>query len=50
MIEADTRKAIYLLHQEGMTYREISGRLGVSRTIWLHGVWGQLLLRAWQSA
>ena len=31
MIEADTRKAIYLLHQQGMTYREISRRLGVSR-------------------
>lgn len=31
MIEADTRKAIYLLHQQGMTYREIARRLGVSR-------------------
>src|SRR5210317_1976340 len=31
MIEADTRKAIYLLHQEGMPYREIARRLGVSR-------------------
>ena len=31
MIEADKRKAIYLLHQEGMAYREIARRLGVSR-------------------
>lgn len=31
MIEADKRKAIYLLHQEGMTEREISRRLGVNR-------------------
>jgi transposase len=32
MIEADKRKAIYLLAREGMTGREISRRLGVSRT------------------
>ena len=32
MIEADKRKAIYLLAQEGMTGREISRRQGVSRT------------------
>lgn len=31
MIEADKRKAIYLLHQEGMSEREISRRLGVNR-------------------
>lgn len=31
MIEADKRKAIYLLHQEGMAVREIARRLGVSR-------------------
>ncbi len=31
MIEADKRKAIYLLHQEGMSYRQIAHRLGVSR-------------------
>lgn len=31
MIEADKRKAIYLLDQGGMTGREISRRLGVSR-------------------
>ena len=31
MIEADTRKAIFLLHQEGMGLREIERRLGVSR-------------------
>lgn len=31
MIEADKRKAIYLLDQEGMSAREISLRLGVSR-------------------
>ena len=31
MIEADKRKAIYLLHQEGMSVREIARRLGVSR-------------------
>ncbi len=31
MIEADKRKAIFLLEQEGMTGREISRRLGVSR-------------------
>jgi transposase len=31
MIEADTRKAIYLLHQQGMPYREIARRLDVSR-------------------
>ncbi len=32
MIEADKRKAIYLLEQEGMTGREISRRLGISRS------------------
>jgi transposase len=31
MIETDKRKAIYLLHQEGMSAREIARRLGVSR-------------------
>ena len=31
MIEVDKRKAIYLLHKEGMTEREISARMGVSR-------------------
>ena len=31
MIEADIRKAIYLLHQEGMPYRKIARDLGVSR-------------------
>ena len=31
MIEADKRKAIYLLEQEGMSAREIALRLGVSR-------------------
>jgi transposase len=31
MIEADKRKAIYLLHQEGMSVREIARRLGLSR-------------------
>jgi len=31
MIEADKRKAIYLLDQEGMSAREISRRLGISR-------------------
>ncbi len=31
MIEADKRKAIYLLHQEGMPVREIARRLGISR-------------------
>lgn len=31
MIEADKRKAIYLLDQEGMTGREISRRLGINR-------------------
>lgn len=31
MIEADKRKAIYLLHQEGMSYRDIARRLRVSR-------------------
>ena len=30
MIETDKRKAIYLLHQEGMSAREIARRLGVS--------------------
>lgn len=31
MIEADKRKAIYLLHQEGMSIRQIAQRLHVSR-------------------
>ena len=31
MIEADKRKAIFLLHQEGMSVRDIARRLGVSR-------------------
>ncbi len=31
MIEADKRKAIYLLHQEGMSIRQIARRLRVSR-------------------
>ncbi len=31
MIEADKRKAIYLLHQEGMSIRQIARRLGVAR-------------------
>ena len=32
MIEADRRKAIYLLHEEGMPVREIARRLGVARS------------------
>ena len=31
MIEAEKRKAIFLLHQEGMDLREITRHLGVSR-------------------
>lgn len=31
MIETDKRKAIFLLHQEGMSVREIARRLGISR-------------------
>lgn len=31
MIEANKRNAIYLLHQEGMSLREIAAKLGVSR-------------------
>lgn len=31
MIEADKRQAVYLLHQEGMSVREIARRLGISR-------------------
>ena len=31
MIEADKRKAIFLLHQEGMPLREIARRLQISR-------------------
>jgi DNA-binding NarL/FixJ family response regulator len=31
MIATDKRKAIFLLHQEGMEVREIARRLGVSR-------------------
>jgi DNA-directed RNA polymerase specialized sigma24 family protein len=30
MIEADKRKAIYLLHKEGMGIREISRRMNIS--------------------
>ena len=32
MIEADKRKAVFLLHQDGMSGREISRRLGISRS------------------
>src|SRR5512141_949676 len=32
MIETDKRKAIFLLHQEGMSAREIARRLAVSRS------------------
>ena len=32
MIEADRRKAIYLLHEEGMAAREIGRRLHVARS------------------
>ena len=44
MIEADKRKAIYLLDQEGMSAREISRRLGISRnTIGvIHGQNGEM--------
>ena len=31
MITTDKRKAIFLLHQEGMAEREIARKLGVSR-------------------
>jgi IS30 family transposase len=31
MIATDKRKAIFLLHQEGMSAREIARRLGVDR-------------------
>ena len=31
MIATDKRKAIFLLHQEGMAVREIARRLGLSR-------------------
>ena len=31
MIEADRRKAVYLLHQDGMSERQISRQLGLSR-------------------
>src|SRR5881275_2451815 len=31
MIEADKRKAVFLLHQEGMSIREIARRLQLSR-------------------
>ena len=31
MIEADKRKAVFLLHQEGMPLREIARRLHLSR-------------------
>ena len=31
MIATDKRKAIFLLHQEGMPVREIARRLGVTR-------------------
>ena len=30
MIEPDKRKAIFLLHQEGMSVRQIAHRLGIS--------------------
>jgi hypothetical protein len=33
MIATDKRKAIFLLHQEGMGVREIARRLGVSRYV-----------------
>jgi transposase len=32
MIEADKRKAMYLMHQEGMSGHAIAGRMGVSRS------------------
>lgn len=32
MIEADRRKAIYLLHQDGMAVREIARRMGLARS------------------
>ena len=31
MIEADKRKAIFLLHKEGMSLRDIAAQLGISR-------------------
>ena len=31
MIDADKRKAVFLLHQEGMGARELSRRLGLGR-------------------
>ena len=31
MVTTDKRKAIFLLHQEGMAEREIARKLGVSR-------------------
>ena len=31
MIDPDKRKAIYLLHQSGLSVRQIARRLGVSR-------------------
>jgi IS30 family transposase len=31
MIEPEKRRAIYLLHEEGMSLRDIARRLGVSR-------------------
>jgi transposase len=31
MIAAEKRKAVFFLHQEGMSVREISRRLGISR-------------------
>ena len=31
MIDSDKRKAVMLLHREGMKVREISRRLGISR-------------------
>lgn len=31
MIAADKRKAVFLLHEEGMSVREISGRMAISR-------------------
>jgi len=40
MIKADKRKAVYLLDQEGMSEREISRRLGLSRNV-VHCIIGQ---------
>ncbi len=40
MIAADKRKAVFLLHQEGMSAREIARRLGLSRNT-VHSVIAQ---------